>query len=148
MTPPAVGTRGPVADTITDLGRYAFGAGRRSSQRDSIAAAARAFRSAFTADDLLAAVRERTPGVGTATVYRAVAAMEATAFVEPVGMRGAARLYVHCSQQGHHHHVVCTGCGAVADAECEVGAKASCADGFTITGHALTLYGLCPRCQR
>lgn len=137
-----------MADATIDLNRSAFGSGRRSAQRDAIAAAAREFGSAFTADDLLAAVREKTPGVGTATVYRAVTAMEAAAFVEPVGMRGAARLYVHCSHQGHHHHVVCTGCGAVAEAECEVGTSASCAEGFTITSHDLTLYGLCPRCQR
>jgi Fe2+ or Zn2+ uptake regulation protein len=137
-----------VTDTVVDLGRRAFGAGRRSAQRDAIAVAAREFHSAFTADDLLAAVRAETPGVGTATVYRAVAAMEAAAFVEPVGMRGAARLYVHCAQEGHHHHVVCTSCGAVADAECQVGASASCASGFTVTGHDLTLYGLCPGCQR
>jgi len=131
----------------TTIGRTAYGDGRLSSQREAIARVARDFSAAFSADDLLAAVRVGTPGIGIATVYRAVAAMEAAGFIEVVGVRGNATLYVHCVQEGHHHHVVCTGCGAVADAECSVKATATEAGGFAITGHDLTLYGLCPRCQ-
>ena len=74
--------------------------------------------------------------------------MEAAGFIEPVGARGHATLYLHCPHEGHHHHVVCTGCGAVAAAECSVVDSAVGADGFIITGHDLTLYGLCPRCQK
>jgi Fur family ferric uptake transcriptional regulator len=136
-----------MADCTSTIGRAAYGDGRLSSQREAIACAARDFSAAFSADDLLAAVRREVPGVGIATVYRAVAAMEAAGFVEAVGARGSATLYVHCVHEGHHHHVVCTGCGAVADAECSVSASATTADGFAITGHDLTLYGLCPRCQ-
>lgn len=131
-----------------DAGASAFGAGRRSAQRDEIARIAGGFGSAFTADELLAAVREAAPGVGSATVYRAVAAMEAAGYVESVGVRGTARLYVRCPEKAHHHHVVCTSCGAVAHADCSVDTSAPRPDGFTITGHVLTLYGLCPGCQR
>lgn len=136
-----------MSDPVQSIGRTAFGDGRVSAQRELIARVARDSASAFSADDLWAAVRRDAPGIGLATVYRAVAAMEAAGFIEAVGSRGAAALYVHCAAEGHHHHVVCTGCGAVADAECSVDASASCAGGFAITGHALTLYGLCPRCQ-
>ena len=72
-------------------------------------------------------------------------AMEEAGFIEAVGSRGNAALYVHCAQEGHHHHVVCTSCGAVADAECSVPTVAT--NGFAITGHELSLWGLCPRCQ-
>ena len=116
-----------------------------SAQRMVIARVARNYDSAFTADDLLAAVRSESPGVGVATVYRAVLAMEAAGFIEAVGSRGNAALYAHCTQEGHHHHVVCTACGAVADAECSV--VTTGVGGFSITGHDLKLYGLCPRCQ-
>jgi Fur family transcriptional regulator, ferric uptake regulator len=136
-----------MGDSGASIGRAAFGNGRVSVQRAAIARAARDCRTAFTADELLAAVRRELPGVGIATVYRAVAAMEGEGFIEPVGARGGAALFVQCGQEEHHHHVVCTGCGAVASAECSLGA-ATCADGFAITGHELSLYGLCPRCQR
>ena len=131
----------------TNIGHAAYGDGRLSAQREAIARAARDFSAAFSADELLAAVRREAPGVGIATVYRAVGAMEAAGFIEAVGARGNATLYVHCVNEGHHHHVVCTGCGAVADAECSVDASAAKVAGFAITGHDLTLYGLCPRCQ-
>jgi Fur family ferric uptake transcriptional regulator len=137
-----------MGDSGAGIGRAAYGSGRVSAQRDAIARAAMGLSSAFSADDLLQAVRRDIPSVGTATVYRAVAAMEAAGFIEPVGARGGAAIYVHCSQEGHHHHVVCTGCGAVAEAECSLGDATTCADGFAITGHELALWGLCPRCQR
>lgn len=127
------------------IGRTAFGDRRVSGQREAIAQAALDFGSAFSADDLLAAVRRQSPGIGVATVYRAVTAMEEAGFIEAVGSRGNAALYVHCAQEGHHHHVVCTSCGAVADAECSVPTVAT--NGFAITGHELSLWGLCPRCQ-
>lgn len=129
------------------VGRAAFGGGRVSAQREAIARAAAGYAGSFSAEDLHAAVREEAPGIGIATVYRAVSAMEDAGFIEPVGARGGATVYVQCGVSGHHHHVVCTSCGAVADAECSVNATAACETGFAITGHELTLYGLCPRCQ-
>jgi Fur family ferric uptake transcriptional regulator len=136
-----------MGDSGAGIGRAAFGDGRVSVQREAIAQAARDYRTAFSADDLLAAVRRDLPGVGIATVYRAVTAMEAEGFIEPVGARGGATLFVQCGHDDHHHHVVCTGCGAVASAECSL-STTRCADGFTITRHDLALYGLCPRCQQ
>lgn len=123
--------------------------GRATAQRLRIAEATDAASGAFTVDDVAATVRPA--GVGTATVYRAVAAMCETGFLEQVGSRDGASLYVRCRSDGHHHHVVCTGCGAVADAPCAVeGAFGATADasGFELTGHALTLYGVCPECRR
>jgi Fur family transcriptional regulator, ferric uptake regulator len=137
-----------MGDSTTTIGRVAFGDARLSAQREAIARAARDYGSAFSAEDLLEASARTAPGVGIATVYRAVSAMEAAGFIEPVGTRSGATLYIHCPHEGHHHHVVCTGCGAVAAAECSVVDSAKGADGFIITDHDLTLYGLCPRCQR
>jgi Fur family ferric uptake transcriptional regulator len=130
------------------IGRVAFGGRRVSTQREAIAQAAARYCGSFSAEDLHAAVSESAPGIGIATVYRAVSAMEHAGFIEPVGARHGATVYVQCEVRDHHHHVVCTSCGAVAEAECSVSATAACDTGFTITGHELTLYGLCPRCQR
>ena len=128
----------------------AYGAGRASAQRLVIARAADAACGAFTVDDLVSGAREQDPAVGTATVYRAVAAMTRGAFVQQVGTREGRALYVRCAEAGHHHHLVCTGCGAVAEAPCPLGASvldAAGRGGFEITSHEVTLYGLCAACS-
>jgi len=126
----------------------AFGPGRTSAPRAAVAAAADAFPGAFTVEDLRSAVRDEDDTIAMATVYRAVAAMVEHGFIEHVGERDGAALYARCRADGHHHHLVCTGCGAVEEAPCPLG---SCAPqletrGFVVTGHEVRLYGLCPRC--
>lgn len=124
--------------------------GRSSAQRDAIAAAADALPRAFTAEDLLRAVREVEPGIGAATVYRALSAMTDAGFVEVVGAREGAAVYARCRSAGHHHHLVCTSCGAVAEADCELTdalARVAEASGYELTSHELKLEGVCPACR-
>jgi len=50
----------------------------------------------------------------------------------------------------NHHHIVCTGCGAIADVDCVVG-HAPClhpsdAAGFTVATAEVTFWGLCSDC--
>ena len=125
-----------------------YGSSRVTAPRRVIASAVDRLGRAFTIDDLVAEVRAVAPGVGTATVYRAVAAMEEAHAVERVGTREESALYVRCTADGHHHHLVCTGCGIVAHAHCplETDAARHGSDGFVVTGHELTLYGLCAGC--
>lgn len=124
--------------------RAPYGRGRVSPQRAAIAGALAMLDSAFTVDELAAKAREVDPGIGTATVYRAVAAMEAAGHLEAVGERGDRTLYAACSEADHHHHAVCTSCGRVEPTGCGLGALAP--DGFTVTHHRVTLYGLCAAC--
>ncbi|MDP2233609.1 MAG: hypothetical protein Q8K89_08235, partial [Actinomycetota bacterium] len=65
----------------------AYGRGRRSPQRALIAQGAVAFEGAFTVDELLSCVRESDSKIGSATVYRAVAAMVSHGYLEAVGER-------------------------------------------------------------
>lgn len=127
----------------------AYGARRSSTQRVAIARAAAGFPGAFSVDELVAAARQRDPKVGAATVYRAVGAMAASGFLEQVGERGATALYARCGAEGHHHHLVCTGCGAVAHAPCPLDRAArehAATHGFVVTHHQVHIYGLCARC--
>lgn len=107
---------------------------------------------AFTAEDLArrARVVDATAGA-TATVYRALAAMERSGYIERVGQRDASALYARCGAGAHHHHhIVCDGCGRVAQATCplDTGELARAGtSGFTIRRHEITLYGLCPDCS-
>jgi len=54
------------------------------------------------------------------------------------------------SEGEHHHHLVCRGCGSVAefsDPELDQRIQQQARDhGFELEGHSLELYGLCRRC--
>lgn len=126
----------------------AFGDGRVTAQRATIAQAACEMPGAFTVEALAAAARGADTSIGVATVYRAVSAMEATGWLERVGERAGSVLYARCAAgDHHHHHVVCTSCGRVEPAECPLRLdQAQAPGGFVVTSHEVTLYGLCPAC--
>lgn len=140
-----------MASTDSDLSASprAYGSGRSTAQRRAVASAAARSGSAFTADDLAARVRGDEPGVSTATVYRSISAMVASGYLAVVGERDGAALYTHCGKSGHHHHLVCTSCGATAHTPCPVDPSvlaAAAPDGFVVTSHDVRIYGLCAAC--
>ena len=133
-----------------DLISRAYAGGRASAQRLAVAQAVGRAAGAFTADSLASLVREQDPAVSKATVYRCVSAMAASGYVTRIGDRDGAALWVRCDADGHHHHLVCTSCGATAHTACPVDADAlaaSAPEGFTITSHDVRLYGLCASCS-
>ncbi|MDH4140663.1 MAG: transcriptional repressor [Coriobacteriia bacterium] len=130
--------------------RLPYGSGRTSPQRRAIASMAEELGRAFTIDDLERALRRKGKRAGVATVYRAVAAMEESGWLERVGVRGSKALYARCDSPAHHHHLVCTSCGIVLATDCPLefathSAKAE--HGFTVTEHDVTLYGVCRDCR-
>ena len=127
-----------------------YGDGRVTAQRRAVSDSAAAFPGAFTTEDLVAGVHRDAPGVSSATTYRSIAAMVASGYLTPVGERDGAVLYARCEETGHHHHVVCIGCGATAHAPCpldEARMTAAGPDGFVVTSHEVRLYGLCAACN-
>ncbi|PKQ19921.1 MAG: hypothetical protein CVT66_07820 [Actinobacteria bacterium HGW-Actinobacteria-6] len=129
-----------------------FGGQRLSAARRRIAAAVPSIGGAFTAEDLHEVVSAGDgPGIGVATVYRAVSAMTAAGSLAAVGARDGSTLYALCTGGEHHHHLVCTGCGIVVGIGCPIdGALRRSAEeaGYTVTSHEVTLYGLCRACAK
>jgi Fur family transcriptional regulator, ferric uptake regulator len=126
-----------------------YGVARLTPRRRLIAETARAIRAAFTVDDLAESVRNEQPDTGLATVYRAVAALEASGWLERVGDRDGSTLYAHCPRAAsgeHHHHVVCDVCGRTAPTACPLPLASQAPEGFVVTRHEVTLYGLCADC--
>lgn len=138
--------------TLDDIPRLAFGSGRLTPQRATIARVAAGMSGAFTIEDLREEVRALDPGAAaTATVYRAVGAMESSGFLHRVGSRDGAALYARCEADAHHHHIVCEGCGRIAHADCPIvptPSPSGVSDGFVVLRHEMTLYGYCPACAR
>jgi len=134
-------------DTASTL----YGSARVSAQRTVIARVMREMRTAFTAEELHRAVADSSPGIGLATVYRAIAAMQAAGSVVTVGERDGSALLALCVRSGHHHHLVCTECGRVLGVECPLGDAVSgvaTREGHLVTDHEVILYGLCADCRK
>jgi Fur family ferric uptake transcriptional regulator len=104
----------------------------------------------LTAQELHGRARRAEPRIGLATVYRTLAALEAEGAVEVVSQDGGESAYRLCSSE-HHHHLVCSGCGAVVEiAECDVeplARRLARRHGFRIDHHEMTLRGLCGACR-
>lgn len=128
-----------------------YGGGRVSAQRIAIARVVERMRGAFTAEDLYCAVTASHPGIGLATVYRAIAAMQSAGALVPVGQRDGSVLLALCERHDHHHHLVCTECGTVIPVDCPIHESAACAtsdQGYLVTSHQVVLYGICAGCRQ
>lgn len=104
----------------------------------------------FTAADLVMDARRRHPGIGRATIFRALDLFASLDLVERVDLPGGDHAYVACDPV-HHHHAICTGCGRSLDVDDfgltrvlnEIGRRSR----FRVTDHRLEIFGLCAACQ-
>jgi Fur family transcriptional regulator, ferric uptake regulator len=106
-----------------------------------------AWDGSFTAIELFDQARRRHPPLGLATTYRTIDLLRRTGGVRPLAGDDR-RAYVRC-QPGHHHHLVCTGCGSVQDTElCAAPPDEELRrrHGFAAQTHEVDIYGLCSRC--
>ncbi len=101
----------------------------------------------FTVDDVLQGCR---PGIGRATVFRTMRLLAEMGVVCRVLLEDGS-LHYRLSRRGHHHHLVCVGCGSVQDLdECALGGlvrELSRASGYAIEGHWLEFFGRCASCR-
>lgn len=107
-----------------------------------------------SAAELHAAIGPRVP---ISSLYRSLAVLEECDVIVPhFGTKGITRYELAEWLAGHHHHVICVGCGAVedmdvpAEQETEVRRvvdRISEFIGFEATGHTLEIEGRCVRCR-
>ena len=104
----------------------------------------------FTAADLIDEARGRHPGLGRATVFRALELFASLNLVERVDLPAGEHAYVAC-ERAHHHHAICTGCGRAIDVDdqglADVLGAIGHRSGFRVTAHRLEVFGLCAACQ-
>jgi Fe2+ or Zn2+ uptake regulation protein len=101
-------------------------------------------------DEITRRVRSRLDSVSTQAVYDVLGALSRVGLarrLEPAG--SPARFEARTGD--NHHHVVCRGCGAIADVDCVVNA-APCLEpappnGYVIDEAEVTFWGICPDCQ-
>lgn len=100
-------------------------------------------------DTVIRAVRAELGDVSHQAVYDVLRALTTAGLVRRIQPSGSVARY-EARVGDNHHHVVCRGCGTIADVDCAVG-EAPClsaADdhGFHIDEAEVVYWGTCPAC--
>jgi Fur family ferric uptake transcriptional regulator len=100
-------------------------------------------------DAVIGRVRADLGAVSPQAVYDALRALSDAGLVRRIQPAGATARYE--SRVGdNHHHIVCRGCGAIADVDCAVGhtpcLTASDDHGFVVDEAEVVYWGTCPDC--
>jgi Fur family ferric uptake transcriptional regulator len=100
----------------------------------------------MSAEDIYRQLLDSHEEVGLATVYRVLTQFEAAGLITRHNFEGGHSVF-EINAGEHHDHLVCMNCGLVEEFFDETIEKRQNAIaerlGFSISGHALTLYGIC-----
>ncbi|MET7822303.1 Fur family transcriptional regulator [Micromonospora zamorensis] len=101
-------------------------------------------------DEITRRVRERLDSVSTQAVYDVLGALSRAGLSRRIEPAGSPARY-EARVGDNHHHVVCRGCGEIADIDCAVGSapclEPSVSHGFVVDEAEVTFWGLCPGCR-
>ena len=101
-------------------------------------------------DSVLRAVRTRIGTVSHQAVYDVLRALTDAGLVRRIEPAGSVARY-EARVGDNHHHVVCRGCGTIADVDCATGAapclSASDDHGFLIDEAEVVYWGTCRDCR-
>ena len=105
-------------------------------------------------ETVFTAVRDELPEVSRQAVYDVLAALTSAGLVRRIQPSGSVARY-EARVGDNHHHVVCRGCGAIFDIDCQVG-DAPCLtppdsaeavlEGFRLDEAEVIYWGRCPGC--
>ena len=105
----------------------------------------------MTAEDIYRLLLAEDADIGLATVYRVLTQFEQAGILNRNHFEAGKAAY-ELRNEDHHDHLVCLACGKVEeflDAEIERRQhNVACERGWTLQDHAMSLYGLCPACQK
>ena len=145
------------AQALGDVEKRLAAAGHRITEpRRAVLSFIAAQGGPFTAADVIETFKA-VPSVGRATVFRTLELLTELQILEKVHREASGASgysYVLCGlTDTHHHHTVCTRCGAVSDLEgCFLDIERvhglSAESSFRVEAHHLELYGTCEKCQR
>jgi Fur family transcriptional regulator, ferric uptake regulator len=123
---------------------------RRTRQRAAVDEVLDASADFMTAQELHAVLRGKGHGVGLATVYRTLQTLADDGAVDVLRTAGGEAAYRRCSDESHHHHLVCRSCGATVEVAGPAverwTRRVADENGYTDVSHTLEIFGTCPRC--
>jgi Fur family ferric uptake transcriptional regulator len=137
-------TANQAADVLTQQGY------RLTTPRRQVLQSVLRHQRPFTAEQLVVELKELSPGLGRATVYRTLEILASVDVLTRILQPDGHPAYV-VGVPGHRHHLVCSGCGTtVAFTACPVDdlmTTLSRDTDFSIQSHFLEVFGVCPTCQ-
>jgi Fur family ferric uptake transcriptional regulator len=109
-----------------------------------------------SAESIYKALSNEGEEIGLATVYRVLTQFENKGLVERHRFEGDNQVsnqsVFELNKKGHHDHIVCSSCHKVEEFYDEMietrQNEVAAAKGYEVTGHSLTLYGICPACKK
>ncbi|WP_249871924.1 ferric iron uptake transcriptional regulator [Oceanobacillus saliphilus] len=107
----------------------------------------------LSAEDVYLLVKEKSPEIGLATVYRTLELLSELKIVDKINFGdGVSRYDLRKEGAKHfHHHLVCIECGSVEeifnDLLEDVERIVQNEWGFEVKDHRLTFHGICKQCQ-
>ena len=101
-------------------------------------------------EEITREARKRLGSVSTQTVYDVLSALARAGLARRIEPAGSPARY-EARTGDNHHHVVCRGCGLIADVDHAIG-PAPCLDpdqvrDFDVEQAEVTYWGLCPHCR-
>jgi len=119
---------------------------RKTRQRDAIRGAFVRAGRPLGPQEVLEMAQDEVPGLGIATVYRALKSLVDGGALKVIEIPGQSPCY-EISELAHHHHFHCRSCGKVYDVDgCLAGITKLCPQGFSVESHEIFFYGRCPAC--
>lgn len=123
---------------------------RPTRQQAAVAAQLETLEDFTSAQELHARMRAAGDKVGLATVYRTLTVLAEDGEVDVLRTDEGEAVYRMCST-GHHHHLVCRGCGRTVEVEGPTverwTERVAAEHGFTEVAHTLEIFGLCADCS-
>lgn len=121
---------------------------RNTKQRNAILKNIREAEGPLSVAEIHKRAGREIPGLGIATVYRAIKALREDGEIVVVELPGEEPRYEPVGR-GHHHHFRCLSCRQTFDLDmCPVGIPqgTTLPGGYVVEDHSLTLYGRCSDC--
>ncbi len=124
-------------------------AARPTRQRTAVSAVLDELDEFRSAQDLHSMLRRRGEAIGLTTVYRTLQALADAGEIDVLRTPDGESVYRQCST-GHHHHLVCRGCGLTVEIEGPAveswATKTAREHGFAEVEHTLEIFGTCATC--
>lgn len=122
----------------------------RSTAQKAIISSALEYEKRFvSAQQLHRTLEDQGHTVGLATVYRQLNALSESGHADSITI-AEKQLFRACSQEEHHHHLVCENCGKAVEIEPPSEdwiTTTAQSHGFAVTRHVFEIFGLCAECS-
>lgn len=106
----------------------------------------------ISAEELYDQLKRDNPGIGLATIYRALKLFADCGLANEQHFSDGVTRYEHLFGHEHHDHLICLNCGkyieVVEPAIEELQAKLAQKNNFQVLRHRMELYGICQDCYR